>query len=134
MRPEHLQDIRRLYDSMNRRDIDGLRAFGERYPGFSWESAEDEVDSPGRLDAHDALSHSRELFELFEELQTDILETIDLGSDHVILLVLHRVRGAAGGVPGERREAHLWTLGEDGALSLREFRSFEAARDAVAPA
>jgi ketosteroid isomerase-like protein len=132
--PEHLEDIRRLYDAMNRRDIDGLRAFGQRYPGFSWQSAEDELSSPGTLDARDALSYSRELFELFEEMQTDILETIELDPDHVIFLVRHRVRGAAGGAPGERREAHLWSLGQDGALSLREFRTVEAARSAAAPA
>jgi ketosteroid isomerase-like protein len=131
---EHLEGIQHLYDAMNRRDIDGLRAFGARYPDFSWHSAADELDAPRRLDARDALAYSRELFELFDEVQTDILETIDLDAGNAIFMVRHRVRGAASGASAERREAHLWTIGPDGALSLREFRTVEEAVTAVAPA
>jgi hypothetical protein len=134
VKPEHLEGIHSLYDAMNRRDIDALRALGDRYPGFSWQSAEDELDTPGELDARGALDYSRELFEIFEEVQTDILETIDLDADHVIYVVRHRVRGAASGIRVERCEVHLWTVGEDGALSLREFRTVEDARTAAAPA
>ena len=134
MKREHLGDIRRLYDAMNRRDVDELRAFGERYPGFSWQSADDELGAPRKRESGEALAYSRELFEMFDEMQTDILETIDLGARHVIFVVCHSMRGAASGAPVDRREVHLWTVGQDGALSLREFRTVEEARSAAAPA
>jgi ketosteroid isomerase-like protein len=134
VKPEHLEGIHRLYDAMNRRDIDALQALGERYPGFTWQSAEDELDTLGTLDATEALAYSRELFEIFEEVQTDILETIDLQADRAIFVVRHRVRGAASGVRVERHEVHLWTVDQGGALSLREFRTVEDARAAAAAA
>jgi ketosteroid isomerase-like protein len=131
---EHLDGIRRLYDAMNRRDVEELRAFGERYPGFSWQSADDELGAPGKRQSGEALAYSRELFELFAELQTEILETVDLRDDHVIFVVCHSMRGAQSGARADRREAHLWTLAEDGTLSLREFRTPEEARSAAAAA
>jgi ketosteroid isomerase-like protein len=131
---EQLDDIRRLYEAMNRRDIDALRAFGERYPGFSWQSADDELGAPGKREAGEALAYSRDLFEMFDEMQTDILETIELQAGHVIFVVCHSMRGAASGASVERREVHLWTVSQDGTLSLREFRTVEEAHSAAAPA
>ncbi|MGH2714165.1 MAG: nuclear transport factor 2 family protein [Thermoleophilaceae bacterium] len=132
MKPEHLEAIHRLYDAMNRRDVDALRALGREHPDFSWESAEDELDSADRLDGKEVLSYSRELFEIFDELRTDILERIDLGPDQVIFVVRHQVRGAASGVRVNRREVHLWTVRDDRVESLREYRTVEQAREAAA--
>jgi ketosteroid isomerase-like protein len=131
VKAEHLATIHCLYDAMNRRDLDAMRGFGRAHPDFSWESAADELDAPGRLDLRASLSYSEELFELFDDLQTDILETIDLGPEQVIFVVRHRVRGAASGVEVDRQEAHLWTLRGDRVESLREFRTVEEAREAA---
>jgi ketosteroid isomerase-like protein len=132
VKPELLDAIGRLYDAMNRRDVHALRQLGREHPEFSWESNEDELDSPGRLDGNEVLEYSRELFEIFDELETEILERIDLGPDQVIFVVCHHVKGAASGVRVDRQEVHLWTARDDRIESLREFRSVAEARNASA--
>jgi ketosteroid isomerase-like protein len=133
VKPHLLEHIERLYDAMNRRDGEALRQLREEHPGFSWESNSDELDSPGRLEGEELAAYSRELFEIFDELTTEILERIDdLGPDHLIFVVRHRVRGAASGVSVDRQEVHLWTARDDRIESLREFGSVEEARRAAA--
>jgi ketosteroid isomerase-like protein len=131
VKPELLEAIDRLYDAMNRRDLSALQQLGREHPDFTWESNSDELDSPGRLEHHETLTYARELFEIFDELQTDVLERIDLGEDQMICVVRHRVRGAASGVQVDRREVHLWTARDDLIESLREFNSIAEAREAA---
>jgi ketosteroid isomerase-like protein len=127
VRPEDLDAIHRLYDAMNRRDMAELRALGREHPNFSWESNADELDSPGRLDNDEVLAYSRELFEIFDELETQILRQVDVGPEHVIYEVRHRVRGAASGVRVDRNEIHLWTVRDGQIESLREYRTVDEA-------
>jgi ketosteroid isomerase-like protein len=127
VKPEHLDTIQRLYDAMNRRDSAALRELGREHPNFSWESNSDELDSPGRLEGDALSAYSRELFQIFDELDTEILGRIDCGPDHVIFEVRHRVRGAASGVRVDRSEVHLWTVRGDQIESLREYRTVEEA-------
>jgi ketosteroid isomerase-like protein len=129
VKAELLADIERLYDAMNRRDVAAMREVGREHPDFSWESNQDELDSPGRLDGNKLLAYSRELFEIFDELHTEILERIDLDPDHMIFVVRHRVRGAASGVRVDREEVHLWTARDDRLESLREFTTVDEARE-----
>jgi ketosteroid isomerase-like protein len=132
VKPELLEDIDRLYDAMNRRDTAALRDLRAKHRGFSWESNSDELDSPGRIEGEELAAYSRELFEIFDELQTEILERIDdLGPNHLIFVVRHRVRGAASGIRVDREEVHLWTARDDRIESLREFGSVEEAREAA---
>jgi ketosteroid isomerase-like protein len=132
VKPELLEAIGRLYDAMNRRDLDALRQLGREHPDFSWESNEDELDSPGRLERGEVFEYSRELFEIFDELETEILEQVDIGPDHVIYRVCHHVRGASSGISVNREEVHLWTARDGRVESLREFRSVDAAHAAAA--
>jgi ketosteroid isomerase-like protein len=128
---EHLDTIHRLYDAMNRRDRAALRALRAEHPNFSWESNADELDSPGRLEGEELDAYSRELFQIFDELETEILEQVDCGPEHVIFEVRHRVRGAASGIRVDRSEVHLWTVRGDHIESLREYRSVEEALEAA---
>jgi ketosteroid isomerase-like protein len=131
VKPEQLDAIHRLYDAMNRRDTAALRALGKEHPNFSWESNADELDSPGRLEGDALAAYSRELFQIFDELETEIVKQIDCGPEHVIFEVRHRVRGAASGVSVDRSEVHLWTVRGDQVESLREYRSVEEAVEAA---
>ncbi len=131
MKPHLLEAIESAYDAMNRRDVAALRQLGRDHPGFSWESNSDELDSPGRLDGTDLLAYSRDLFEIFDELETEVLERIDLDPDHLVCMVRHRVRGASSGVRVDREEVHLWTARGDRLESLREYGSLDDARRAV---
>jgi ketosteroid isomerase-like protein len=132
VKPELLHAIQQLYDAMNRRDTAALRELRNEHPGFSWESNADELDSPGRLEGDELAAYSRELFQIFDELQTEILERIDAGPEHVIFTVRHRVRGAASGVRVDRSEVHLWTARDDRIESLREYGTVEEALRAAA--
>jgi ketosteroid isomerase-like protein len=132
VRPELLEDIERLYDAMNRRDVDTLREVRAQHPGFSWESNSDELDSPGRIEGKELAAYTRDLFQIFDELDTEVLERIDLGPDQMICVVRHSVRGASSGIRVDRQEVHLWTARGDRIESLREFGSVEEAREAAA--
>jgi ketosteroid isomerase-like protein len=131
VKPELLDAIDRLYDAMNRRDSAALRQLGREHPNFSWESNSDELDSPGRLEGDALTAYSTELFQIFDEVDTEILSRIDCGPDHVIFEVRHRVRGAASGVRVDRSEVHLWTARGDEIESLREYRTVDEAREAA---
>jgi ketosteroid isomerase-like protein len=131
VKAEHLDVIHRLYDAMNRRDRAALRELRNEHPNFSWESNADELDSPGRLEGDELDAYSRELFQIFDELDTEIVEQVDCGPDHVIFEVRHRVRGAASGIRVDRSEVHLWTVRDDRIESLREYRTVEEALEAA---
>jgi ketosteroid isomerase-like protein len=131
VKPENLDAINRLYDAMNRRDTAALRELGKEHPNFSWESNADELDSPGRLEGDALAAYSRDLFQIFDELETEIVEQIDCGPEHVIFEVRHRVRGAASGIRVDRSEVHLWTARGDQVESLREYRTVEEALEAA---
>jgi ketosteroid isomerase-like protein len=131
VKPELLEAIQRLYDAMNRRDRAALRELGKEHPNFSWESNADELDSPGRLEGDALDAYSNELFEIFDELETEIIKQVDCGPAHVIYEVRHRVRGAASGVRVDRSEVHLWTVSGDRVESLREYRSVDEALEAA---
>jgi ketosteroid isomerase-like protein len=124
--PEDLEVIRGLYRAMSTRDLEALGAFARENPDFEWQSAPDEPNTGVRRgDA--PLAYSRDLFETFDRLRTEVRDVIDLGSDAAIFLVHHTVRGAASGVEVERDEAHLWTKRDGRVASLREFASVEEA-------
>jgi ketosteroid isomerase-like protein len=127
-----LDTIDRMYDAMNARDVEGLRALGGELADFSWESNPDELDSPGRLERQEVLGYMRDLFQIFDELETEVLERMELGPDQMICLVRHSARGASSGAWVDRREVHLWTARGDRVVSLREFPSVEEAREAAA--
>jgi ketosteroid isomerase-like protein len=131
VKPELLDAIQRLYDAMNRRDTAALRELGKEHPNFSWESNADELDSPGRLEGEELAAYSRELFQIFDELETEIVEQIHCDPEHVIYEVRHRVRGAGSGVRVDRSEVHLWTVRGDQVESLREYRTVEEALEAA---
>jgi ketosteroid isomerase-like protein len=131
VKPEGLDAIHRLYDAMNRRDMAELRALGREHPNFSWESNADELDSPGRLDNDEVHAYTRELFEIFDELETQILRQVEIGPEHVIFEVRHRVKGAASGVRVDRNEIHLWTVRDGQVESLREYRTLDEALEAA---
>ena len=121
--------IRSLYAAMSTRDLAALRAFADTHPDFEWQSAPDELDPGVRRGSERNVAYSRELLETFEQLETEVRDVIELGSDAAIFVVHHRVRGAASGVEAERSEAHLWTKNDGRLASLREFATVDEARE-----
>jgi ketosteroid isomerase-like protein len=131
VKPEHLAEIRAVYDALARRDLGVLRSLTLMHPEFAWQSSPDEPETAVRLGSDAAMSFSGELLETFDRIEIDVEEEIDLGPDAAIFVIDMRMRGAASGADAGRREAHLWTI-RDGLIGgLREFRSAEEARAAA---
>jgi ketosteroid isomerase-like protein len=128
---EDLEVIRGLYEAMSRRDLAALEAYAKENPDFEWQSAPDEPDTDVRRGG-EPLAYTRDLFETFERLETEIRDVIDLGPDAAIFVVHHTFRGATSGAEVERSEAHLWAKKDGRVASLREFATIEEAR-ACAP-
>jgi len=124
--PEDLEVIRSLYRAMSTRDLEALQVFARENPGFEWQAAPDEPDF-SVMRGGEPMAHTRDLFETFEQLESEVRDVIDLGPDAAIFVVHHRVRGAASGVEVERSEAHLWTAKDGRVASLREFPTMEEA-------
>lgn len=131
MNPERLDEIRAIYDAINRHDHEALRSHAAVHPEFEWESAPDEPDTDVRRGAESVLAHSSDLFETFDSIEIEIERQIDLGPEAAILVVNLRVRGTTSGVEAERSEAHLWTARDGRLAGLREFPTVD---DAMAAA
>jgi ketosteroid isomerase-like protein len=127
--PEDLDLIRGLYEAMSKRDVAALRAFSDANPDFEWQPSPYELDPSVKRGGRKTLAYSQELFESFDQLETEVREVIALGPEAAIFRVHHRVRGAASGVEVERDEAHLWMKKDGRIASLREFATVEEARE-----
>jgi ketosteroid isomerase-like protein len=131
VKPKHLDLIRQVYDAMNRRDVAALKRFGAAHPDFEWTSSAEEPDGGSHMGPAEALAYSRDLFETFDRLETQVEQEIALDATHAVFLVRHRIRGAASGAEADRREVHLWTVDGERVTSLREFATLEEARVAA---
>jgi ketosteroid isomerase-like protein len=131
--PEHLELIRQFYEAVNRRDLVALHAMAERYPDWEWRNAPDMPESALR-GRDGGLRYMEELFQAFDRVHTEVEDVIDLGAESVILVVRHRVRGAASGAEVERREVHLWRVREGRLSGLEEFTDVAEARAAAGDA
>jgi ketosteroid isomerase-like protein len=72
----------------------------------------------------------RELHDLYEDLETEILEVRDLG-DRVVVLFLVRGRGTGSGVTLEQSLAQVVKLRQGKVIEIREYFSREDAFEAV---
>ena len=131
MKPEHLEEIRLIYDALARHDVEALRSLTAVHPDFAWQSAPDEPETGLRRGPETAIAFSGELLETFDRIRIEIDEEIEVGEEAAIFVVSMQMRGAASGADAGRREAHLWTIRDDRLGSLREFPTVD---DALAAA
>jgi ketosteroid isomerase-like protein len=129
--PERFELVLQVYDAMNRRDVEALRALGERYPNYHWRNAPDMPASDLRDSAAGLAYVQEEVFATFDRNHTAVEQTVHIDPETVALVVRHTVRGAASGAEVQRREVHLWRVADDWSVSLREFLTLEEAREAA---
>ena len=128
MSPENLEAIRKVYEAMNRRDMEALEALAEDH---RWRNAPDMPEAGVREGRESTLGYVAALFETSDEIQTEIREVVDLGPEAVIFVVRHRVRGAASGAEAERDEVHLWRARDGRVVAMEEFLTLDEARAAA---
>ena len=92
MTVDPMETVRGLYGAMRSRDLDELRRLGRQNPRFEWTASADEIDASARMPPAAALEYTRELFEIFDRVQTEIVEEVEVSEDRIILVVEHRVR------------------------------------------
>ena len=128
---ERFELVLQVYDAMNRRDVEALRALGERYPNYHWRNAPDMPATDLRDSAAGLAYVQEEVFATFDQNHTEIERTVHIDPETVALAVRHTVRGAASGAEVQRREVHLWRVDADWSISLREFLTLDEARAAA---
>jgi ketosteroid isomerase-like protein len=131
--PETIALIHRVYDAMNRRDIETLRRLAHENPDYVWSNGVD-MPEPGLRDGIEGTAYVEEFFRAFDRNHTTVREVIDIGDDRVIFMVHHSVRGAVSGAVVERDEVHLWRTVDGRLAGLDEFLTLDEARAAAAGA
>jgi ketosteroid isomerase-like protein len=119
---EQARLVRALYDALSSRDRDAIRNFFVQgaAPDYEWVPNERDPEQRPRRGLEENMAALEELFEAFEELETEIRELIDAG-DTIVAVVHHRARGRESGAPIEREEVHVWTFRDGRAIRLAEF-------------
>ena len=130
MAPEsNAEIVRRGYEAFNRGDLDSVL-----------ELLDPEVrvdvlpESPmaetfhGRPGVLKMASENAEMFERYSAHPEDVIE---LGEDHIVVLIRSAARGRLSGVEVEGRLAHLWTLRDRKAIRFQSFRTEAEARRAA---
>jgi ketosteroid isomerase-like protein len=128
---ERFELVLQVYDAMNRRDVEALRALGERFPNYRWRNAPDMPQTADRDSAAGLAYVEQEVFGTFDRNHTEIEEVVHIGPQTAALAVRHSVRGAASGAEVQRREVHLWRVDDDWSISMREFLTLDEAREAA---
>jgi uncharacterized protein len=110
-----LDTVRRMYELFAAGEDDA--AIGLVDPDIDW----DTTAAPAGVrvtGAEAAMRDYRGMREAWEEYEQVIEDFVD-ASDHVVVVVLNRGRGIAGGVPIEARRAHVWRLRDEVPVSFR---------------
>jgi ketosteroid isomerase-like protein len=71
------------------------------------------------------------MLEAWAEYGSDVERVVESG-DRVVVVVLNRGRGVAGGVPIEARRAHLWRLRDEVPVAMRLYLDPDEALAALA--
>jgi uncharacterized protein len=130
--PEVFQEeVERLRDAYQAFNEGGVEAFLERIaPEFQ---VRDRESSPDRQTRH-GKEGIKELFasymEAFDALRLEPEEFIDAG-DQIVVSLHQLIRGKGSGARVVGRIAHVWTMREGAALSLRIFGDKEGALEAL---
>ena len=130
MSQENVEIVRRVFESINRRDVDG-----------ALENAADdfEVDWSNSLSPDKGIYRGkdqvRELWatfvEAFDELQWDAEEIIEVDESRVIAVNHVRMRGRGSGVEVDATGVQLWTISGGKAQSVKLYQSKDEALEAV---
>ena len=134
MSRENVEVVRRLYEAAASRDRSALLAIYDtevEWDGSRSRWAEVLSGAP-TWRGHDQLqTFFRAYYEMWENLEDDLLELIDVG-DHVISVVTTRGRGRSSGVEVEwEGQAGLWTIRDGKVVRVVWFPSREEALEAV---
>jgi ketosteroid isomerase-like protein len=130
MSQENVEIVRRAFESINQRDVDGALE----------DAADDfEVDWSNSLSPVKGIYRGKDqvrqlwagFVEAFAELHWDAEEIIDVDESRVIAVNHVRMRGRGSGVEVDATGAQLWTISGGKAQSLKLYQSKDEALEAA---
>ena len=126
MSRENVELVRRFNDRLNQGDLDGAFALCDPAVEFDWSRRLlDPMISQGRDAARAFLD---ETLDLFEQVQVESAELIDLGDD-VLDVTAGHFRGRSSGADVVARAAIIWTVRSG---KIVRFRFYQSKEDALA--
>jgi uncharacterized protein len=128
MSEENVEVVRRLYDSLNQRDIEGVLQLVAS--DVRWDLSE-RVFNPAVYKGHAGVRRFvADLAEVWDEFRVDPVEFIDAGNT---VVVLHRIhgRGKGSGVEVELPSTNVYTLRNRTIVTARMYREHADALEAA---
>jgi ketosteroid isomerase-like protein len=130
MSEDDVKLARRGYDALKAGDLETVLALMDN--DVSVEVHTGRPDLPEMLHGHAGfLENLRGLMEVFEDVEVEPEEFIDLG-EHLVVPVFTAGRGRSSGIRIENRLVHIWTIREGKATRFRVYASREEAFAALA--
>jgi ketosteroid isomerase-like protein len=131
MSQENVELVLKIHTAVIQGDLEGLLSVA--HPNAEYRAATQQaIEGEGSaFRGHDGIRRwFRELHDLYEDLDSDILEVRDLG-DQVVVVFLVRGRGTASGVTLEQSLAQVVTLQQGKVIGIREYFTREEALEGV---
>jgi ketosteroid isomerase-like protein len=131
MSQETVELVRKVHTAVIQGDLEGL--LSGVHPEAEYRAATQQaLEGEGSVfRGHDGIRRwFRELHDLYEDLDAEILEIHDLG-DRVVVVFLVRGRGAGSGVTLEQSLAQVVTVQQGKVIEIREYFTREEALEAV---
>jgi ketosteroid isomerase-like protein len=128
MSEENVEIVQRLYDALNRDDIEGAIEWLD--PAVRYDLSE-RVFNPAVYEGHDGIRRfAANLAEVWDEFRTEPVEFIDAGET---VVVSHRVRarGKGSGVEVELPSSNLYRLRDRRVFAIRMYREHADALEAA---
>jgi ketosteroid isomerase-like protein len=128
MSEENMELVRRLYDAVNRGDIEGAIELTD--PAVKYDLSE-RVFNPAVYEGHDGIRRFvADLDEVWEEFRSEPVEFIDVGDT---VVVSHRViaRGKGSGVEVELPSSSVYKLRNQKVFAIRMYREHADALEAA---
>jgi ketosteroid isomerase-like protein len=128
MSEENVEVVGRLYEALNRGDLEGAIEMTD--PNIRYDLSE-RVFNPAVYQGHDGIRRfSAEVDEVWDEFRVEPLDFIDVG-DKIIVSHLVHARGKGSGVDVELPSTSVYTLREGKVLAIRMYREHDQALEAA---
>jgi ketosteroid isomerase-like protein len=130
MSEENVKIVRRVFDSINRGDVDGaLESAAEDFE-MDWSNSIGPAKGiyRGKEQVREAWTS---FVEAFDELRWDPLEIIEVDESRLIAVNHVRMRGRGSGIEVDAKGAQLWTISEGKGRKLKLYQSKAEALEAA---
>jgi ketosteroid isomerase-like protein len=129
MSQQNVDLARRGYEALAAGDVERVLELID--PDVSVEVHTGRPDLPERLRGHAGfLENLRGLMEVFEDIEIEPEEFIDLGED-LVVTIFTAGHGRASGIRVENRVVHIWTIRDGKATRFRVFGTRQEALEAL---